>query len=48
LYGLLSRRALELAQRRATPPAAIAAIADAVEDSLSRSLNQAAAGASVK
>ncbi|MDP9648434.1 DUF2520 domain-containing protein [Paraburkholderia strydomiana] len=48
LYGLLSRRAVELAQRRATPPAAIAAIADAVEDSLSRSLNQAAAGASVK
>ncbi|CAB3645335.1 Rossmann-like and DUF2520 domain-containing protein [Paraburkholderia rhynchosiae] len=48
LYGLLSRRAVALAQRRATPPAAIAAIADAVEESLNRSLNQAAAGASVK
>lgn len=48
LYGLLSRRAVGLAERRATPPAAIAAISDAVEESLSRSLNQAAAGASVK
>lgn len=48
LYGLLSRRAVELAERRATPPAAIDAISDAVEDSLNRSLNQAAAGASVK
>jgi predicted short-subunit dehydrogenase-like oxidoreductase (DUF2520 family) len=48
LYGLLSRRAVALAERRVTPPAAIAAIADAVEESLGRSLNQAAAGASVK
>jgi predicted short-subunit dehydrogenase-like oxidoreductase (DUF2520 family) len=48
LYGLLSRRAVALAQRRATPPAAIDAISDAVEESLGRSLNQAAAGASVK
>ncbi|WP_027801506.1 Rossmann-like and DUF2520 domain-containing protein [Paraburkholderia dilworthii] len=48
LYGLLSRRAVALAQRRAAPPEAIAGIADAVEQSLSRSLNQAAAGASVK
>jgi predicted short-subunit dehydrogenase-like oxidoreductase (DUF2520 family) len=48
LYGLLTRRAVGLAQRRATPPAAIGAIADAVEDSLGRSLNQAGAGASVK
>ena len=48
LYGLLSRRAVALAQRRAAPPTAIADIADAVEESLSRSLNQAAAGASVK
>ncbi|WP_429303318.1 Rossmann-like and DUF2520 domain-containing protein [Paraburkholderia sp. GAS199] len=48
LYGLLTRRAVELAERRVTPPAAIDAIAAAVEDSLDRSLNQAAAGASVK
>lgn len=48
LYGLLSRRAVGLAQRRATPPAAIDAIAEAVEESLARSLNQAAAGASGK
>ncbi|RDK04818.1 Rossmann-like and DUF2520 domain-containing protein [Paraburkholderia lacunae] len=48
LYGLLSRRAVGLAERRTTPPAAIDAIAEAVEESLSRSLNQAAAGASVK
>ena len=48
LYGLLSRRAVNLARRRATPPAAIEAISEAVEESLDRSLNQAAAGASVK
>ncbi|SIT40417.1 NADP oxidoreductase coenzyme F420-dependent [Paraburkholderia ribeironis] len=48
LYGLLSRRAVGLAERRATPPAAIGAIAEVVEESLNRSLNQAAAGASVK
>ncbi|MEX3763000.1 Rossmann-like and DUF2520 domain-containing protein [Paraburkholderia phenoliruptrix] len=48
LYGLLSRRAVALAQRRARPPAAIDNIAEAVEESLGRSLNQAAAGASVK
>jgi predicted short-subunit dehydrogenase-like oxidoreductase (DUF2520 family) len=48
LYGLLTRRAVALAQRRPTPPAAIGSIADAVEDSLTRALNQAAAGASVK
>ncbi|MFM0338093.1 Rossmann-like and DUF2520 domain-containing protein [Paraburkholderia fungorum] len=48
LYGLLSRRAVGLAERRVTPPTAIKAIAQAVEDSLNRSLNQAAAGASVK
>jgi predicted short-subunit dehydrogenase-like oxidoreductase (DUF2520 family) len=48
LYGLLSRRAVGLAERRAAPPATIEAIAEAVEDSLTRSLNQAAAGASVK
>ena len=48
LYGLMSRRAVGLAERRATPPAAIDMISEAVEESLSRSLNQAAAGASVK
>jgi predicted short-subunit dehydrogenase-like oxidoreductase (DUF2520 family) len=48
LYGLLSRRALGLAQRRVAPPAALEAIAATVEDSLKRSLIQAAAGASVK
>jgi predicted short-subunit dehydrogenase-like oxidoreductase (DUF2520 family) len=48
LYGLLTRRAVGLAERRATPPAAIGAISEAVEESLGRSLNQAAAGASVK
>jgi predicted short-subunit dehydrogenase-like oxidoreductase (DUF2520 family) len=42
LYGLLTRRAVALAERRATPPAAIGAIAQTVEDSLARSLNQAA------
>ena len=47
LYGLMSRRAVALARRRATPPAAIDAIADAVEESLGRSLNQAPAGTSV-
>jgi predicted short-subunit dehydrogenase-like oxidoreductase (DUF2520 family) len=48
LYGLLSRRAVDLAERRASPPAAIEAISEAVEESLNRSLNQAATGASVK
>jgi predicted short-subunit dehydrogenase-like oxidoreductase (DUF2520 family) len=48
LYGLLSRRAVGLAERRASPPAAIEAISEAVEESLNRSLNQAATGASVK
>jgi predicted short-subunit dehydrogenase-like oxidoreductase (DUF2520 family) len=48
LYGLLSRRALGLAQRRVAPPAALEAITATVEDSLKRSLIQAAAGASVK
>jgi len=48
LYGLMSRRAVGLAERRVTPPAAIDAISEAVEESLNRSLNQAAAGASVK
>ena len=48
LYGLMSRRAVALARRRATPPATIDAIADAVEESLARSLNQAPAGTSVK
>ncbi|MEX3811687.1 Rossmann-like and DUF2520 domain-containing protein [Paraburkholderia sp. BR13439] len=48
LYGLLTRRAVNLARRRAAPPATIEAISEAVEESLGRSLNQAAAGASVK
>jgi predicted short-subunit dehydrogenase-like oxidoreductase (DUF2520 family) len=48
LYGLLSRRAVALAERRTHPPAAIETIAATVEDSLNRSLNQAVAGASVK
>lgn len=48
LYGLMTRRAIELARRRATPPATIDAIADAVEESLARSLNQVPAGTSVK
>ncbi|SMG17727.1 Rossmann-like and DUF2520 domain-containing protein [Paraburkholderia susongensis] len=48
LYGLLTRRAIGLARRRANPPATIEAISEAVEESLSRSLNPAAAGASVK
>lgn len=48
LYGLMSRRAVELARRRATPPAAIDAIAEAVEESLERSVNHVAAGTSVK
>jgi predicted short-subunit dehydrogenase-like oxidoreductase (DUF2520 family) len=48
LYGLLTRRAVNLARHRATPPATIEAISEAVEESLGRSLNQAAAGASVK
>jgi predicted short-subunit dehydrogenase-like oxidoreductase (DUF2520 family) len=48
LYALMTRRAVALARRRAQPPAAIDAIDAAVEDSLSRSLNQIQAGASVK
>jgi predicted short-subunit dehydrogenase-like oxidoreductase (DUF2520 family) len=48
LYALLSRRAVELARRRATPPAAIESIAAAVEESLERSVNQVLAGTSVK
>jgi predicted short-subunit dehydrogenase-like oxidoreductase (DUF2520 family) len=48
LYGLLTRRAVNLAQRRASPPATIEAISEAVEESLGRALNQASAGASVK
>ncbi|OLL30046.1 NADP oxidoreductase [Burkholderia sp. SRS-W-2-2016] len=48
LYGLLTRRAVELARRRATPPATLDAISASVEESLGRSLDQAAAGASVK
>ncbi|MEW6344166.1 MAG: DUF2520 domain-containing protein [Pseudomonadota bacterium] len=48
LYGLMTRRAVELARRRATPPATIDAIAQAVEESLARSLNQVPAGTSVK
>ncbi|WP_345811433.1 DUF2520 domain-containing protein [Paraburkholderia sp. PREW-6R] len=48
LYGLMSRRAVGLAERRATSPAAIEAIASVVEESLGRSLIQAAAGASAK
>ncbi len=48
LYGLMTRRAVELARRRATPPTTLDAISDAVEESLSRALNQASAGTSVK
>lgn len=48
LYGLLTRRAVALAQRRTSPPATIEAISEAVEESLSRSLDRAAEGASVK
>lgn len=48
LYGLLTRRAVELARRRETPPATIDAIAGAVEESLERSLNHVPAGTSVK
>jgi predicted short-subunit dehydrogenase-like oxidoreductase (DUF2520 family) len=48
LYGLLTRRAVELARRRATPPAAIEAIAEVVEESLERSVNHVLAGTSVK
>ncbi|MEX3895352.1 Rossmann-like and DUF2520 domain-containing protein [Paraburkholderia sp. BR10954] len=48
LYGLLTRRAVNLARRRTAPPATIEAISEAVEESLGRSLNQATAGASVK
>jgi predicted short-subunit dehydrogenase-like oxidoreductase (DUF2520 family) len=48
LYGLLTRRAVELARRRAAPPATIDAIAEVVEDSLERSVNHVLAGTSVK
>ncbi|NML29349.1 Rossmann-like and DUF2520 domain-containing protein [Paraburkholderia antibiotica] len=48
LYGLMTRRAVDLGRRRATPPATIEAISAAVEESLGRSLNRATAGASVK
>ena len=48
LYALMSRRGVELARRRPVPPTAIDAIAQAVEESLTRSLNQVPAGASVK
>ncbi|RFU46323.1 Rossmann-like and DUF2520 domain-containing protein [Paraburkholderia sp. DHOC27] len=48
LYGLLTRRAVELARRRSAPPAAIEAIAEAVEESLERSVNHVMAGTSVK
>ncbi|WP_133647716.1 Rossmann-like and DUF2520 domain-containing protein [Paraburkholderia flava] len=48
LYALMSRRGVELARRRPSPPAGIDAIADAVENSLARSVNQVSAGASVK
>ncbi|WP_153101183.1 Rossmann-like and DUF2520 domain-containing protein [Paraburkholderia hayleyella] len=41
LYGLLSRRAVELARERAVPPVAIDVIAQIVETSLDRSLAQA-------
>jgi hypothetical protein len=44
----MSRRAVALARRRATPPATIDAIGEAVEESLARSLNQVPAGTSVK
>ena len=48
LYGLMSRRAVALARRRATPPATIDAIGEAVEESLARSVNHVLAGTSVK
>ena len=40
LYGLLTRRALSLARRRAQPPASIERMTDAVEDALGRSRSQ--------
>ncbi|MGF6759510.1 Rossmann-like and DUF2520 domain-containing protein [Paraburkholderia sp. GAS42] len=40
LYALMTRRAVALARRRPTPPAAIDAIDTAVEDSLGRSLDR--------
>lgn len=39
LYALMTRRAVDLARRRAQPPAALEAIRDAVEDSLERTRN---------
>jgi predicted short-subunit dehydrogenase-like oxidoreductase (DUF2520 family) len=48
LFGLMSRRAVALARARATPPAAIDAMAAAVEQSLSRTLKGAATGASAE
>ncbi|MGH8781334.1 Rossmann-like and DUF2520 domain-containing protein [Paraburkholderia sp.] len=48
LYALMSRRGIELARRRPSPPAGIDTIAEAVENSLARSVNQVSAGASVK
>ncbi|MBY4826834.1 DUF2520 domain-containing protein, partial [Burkholderia contaminans] len=36
LYALLTRRAIALAAQRATPPASLPALADAVETSLAR------------
>jgi predicted short-subunit dehydrogenase-like oxidoreductase (DUF2520 family) len=48
LYGLLTRRAIELARHRDAPPAGLEAIAGAVEESLERSVNHVRAGTSVK
>jgi predicted short-subunit dehydrogenase-like oxidoreductase (DUF2520 family) len=48
LYGLMTRRAVALARRRATPPATLDAIDEAVEESLERSVNHVLAGTSVK
>ncbi|MCA3930697.1 MAG: DUF2520 domain-containing protein, partial [Burkholderia sp.] len=36
LYALLTRRAVALAAKRATPPASLLALAEAVETSLAR------------
>ncbi len=38
LYALMTRRAIDLARRRATPPASLEAIAQVVEQSLARAL----------
>jgi predicted short-subunit dehydrogenase-like oxidoreductase (DUF2520 family) len=48
LYGLMTRRAVALARRRATQPATLDAIDEAVEESLERSVNHVLAGTSVK